>query len=162
MYANEATVENLAWSADRVLSFCEDGLRDKVPEGLVGVLPLEAGGLLNLKLMLDIIMDVDDSALRVLTENFQRLWMKDVAGENVETVVSYLKGALMLLSNCKKIPTDVLGILKDIFFLAECDEFTALMSSVYFENISITNVIDYFEYLTLVEAEYRTICQKRK
>ena len=58
---------------------------------------LKLGGALTLKLTLDIIMDVDDSELHALTENLQSLRMKDVAGENIETVVSYLKGALMLL-----------------------------------------------------------------
>ena len=99
MYGSKTTVKNLGRSADRVLSSCEEGLRDKVREGLVGVSLLEAGGPLTLKLTLDIIMDVDDSELHALTENLQSLRMKDVAGENVETVVSYLKRALMLLSN---------------------------------------------------------------
>ena len=50
-----------------------------------------------LKLMLDIIMDVDDSALHALTQSLQTLRLKDVPGENVCNAVSYLKGALLLL-----------------------------------------------------------------
>ena len=61
-------MENLAWSADRILNTCEDSLRDKVREGLVGISDLEAGGPLVLKKTLAIVMDVDDSALRSLTE----------------------------------------------------------------------------------------------
>ena len=89
---------------------------------------------MTLKLILDIIIDLNDSAFRALIKNLQNLWMKDVTGENLETVVSYLKGALMLLSSCGKVPTDMLGILPDIFCLAECDKFTSFMSIVYFEH----------------------------
>ena len=64
---------------------------------MVGTNTMEMGGPLVLKMMLDIIMDVDDSALRALTQSLQTLHLKDVPGENVFTAVSYLKGALLLL-----------------------------------------------------------------
>lgn len=60
---------------------------------------MESGGPLVLKKTLELIMDVDDVALRSLTEALKRLQMKDVAGENMGTVVSYLKGSLLLLKN---------------------------------------------------------------
>ena len=92
-------VGNLAWSSDQCLNTCNDALRDKVREGLVGVSVMESGVPLVLKKTLELIMDVDDVALRSLTEALQRLQMKDVAGENMGTVVSYLKGSLLLLKN---------------------------------------------------------------
>ena len=66
-YGSDYSVENLAWSGDRLLNTCEEPLRNKILEGLVGVEMMEMGGPLVLKMMLDIIMDVDDSAPRVLT-----------------------------------------------------------------------------------------------
>ena len=42
-------------------------------------------------------MDVDDAALRSLIEALQTLRMKDVARENVGTLVSYLEKSLLLL-----------------------------------------------------------------
>ena len=77
------TVENLVWSSERILAACDDELRDKVREQLVGVSPLENGGPLVLKMMLDIVMNVDDAALRLLVQSIQSLRMKDIAGENV-------------------------------------------------------------------------------
>ena len=59
--------------------------------------------------MLDIVMDVDASALRSLTEALQNLRMKDVPGE---------KGALLLLQNCSAIPTDTMGLLNDVMVSA--------------------------------------------
>jgi len=93
------TVENLSWSADRILQTCDETLRDKVREGLVGVSTLEGGGPIGLKLMLDVVMDIDDSSLRSLTQGIQTLRLKDVPGEIFGTVVLYLKGAIMLLQN---------------------------------------------------------------
>ena len=69
MYGSPSTVENLSWSGDRCLETCEDNLKDKVREQLVGVSALESGGPLVLKLALDLVMDIDDSALRALTQN---------------------------------------------------------------------------------------------
>ena len=66
-YGSEYSVENFAWSNDRILNTCEEPLRNKILEGLVGVNAMEMGGPLVLKLMLDIIMDVDNSTLRALT-----------------------------------------------------------------------------------------------
>ena len=64
-YANYGAawlVENLAWSSDMILNTCKDSLKDKVQEGLVGVSEMELGGLLALKKMLSIVMNVDGVA----------------------------------------------------------------------------------------------------
>ena len=103
---------------------CKNMLRNKVREQLLGVTPLESGAPLVLKLMLDIVMDVNDSTLRFLTQNLQTLWMKDVPGENVGTIVSYLKGHYFYLKNCKKMPTYVMVLLNDTLYSTACDEVT--------------------------------------
>ena len=100
MYESEALVGNLAWSSNRILNMWEDSLRDKVRETLVGVSPLKVGGPLVLKLLLDIFMNGNDSALHSLTQILQTLLIKDVPDENISTIASYLKGAMLLLKNC--------------------------------------------------------------
>ena len=72
-------------------------------------------------------MNVDDAALRSLTENLQNLRMKDMPGENVETVISYLKCDLLLLQNCAAIPTDTMGLLDDVMSSVDHEEFKAYM-----------------------------------
>ena len=108
---------------------------------------MQMGGPLVLKMMLDIIMDVDDSALRTLTQSLQTLRLKDVPGENVCTPVSYLKVALLLLQNCSGIPTNAMGLLHDTMGLADCDEFSGFMNSVYFDHKRKTREITHQEYL---------------
>ena len=80
-----------------VLNICDELLKDKVREGLVGVSEMESGEPIALKKTLEFIMDVNHAALRSLTEALQNLRMNDVTGENLGTVVSYLKGGLLLL-----------------------------------------------------------------
>ena len=149
-------MENLAWPSDQILNTCENSLRNKVREGLVGISDLEAGGPLVLKKTLDIVMYVDDSTLRSLTEALQTLRMKDVAGENMSTIVSYLKGALLLLQNCGAIPTDIMGLLNDVMVSADCKEFTSYMKSIYFASKRNSSGQGYMPYLDAAEAEYCT------
>ena len=118
---------------------------------LVGVSKLESGGPLVLKKTLDSIMDVDDSALRSLTEALHNFRMKDATGENVGTVVSYLKGAMFLLKNCGANPTDVIGLLNDVMVSADCKEFTAYMKLIYFASKRDSLVTGYMEYLDVAE-----------
>ena len=84
--------------------------------------------------MLDIVIDVDDSALRSPTQNLQTLRMKEISEENMITVISYLKGTLMLLDNCDKLPTDIIGLIKDIMCSVEYNKFTGFMRNVYCEH----------------------------
>ena len=95
---------------------------------------MESGGPLILKLVLDIIMDADDSTLRAITTLFQTLQLKDGPGKNVCTAVSYLKGALMLLQNCSEILTNTIGLLNDIMISADCDNFSGFVNLVYYDH----------------------------
>jgi len=118
---------------------------------------MEMGGPLLLRRMLDIIIGVNNSALRALTQSLKTLRLKDVPGENVCTVVIYLKGALLILQNCSGLLTDTIGLLNNTMGSKDCDEFSVLMNSVYFDHKRKTRVISHQEYLRLAEAEYRTL-----
>ena len=77
---SDYSVDNLVWTNDRLLNTYEGPLCNKILERLLGVDAMEIGGLLVLKLMLDIIIDVDNSTLRTLTQSLQTLCLKDVPG----------------------------------------------------------------------------------
>ena len=113
--------------------------------------------------MLNIVMDVENSVLSSLTEELQTLRMKDVPGGNVGTVVSYLKGSLLLLRNCLAIPTDVMGLIQDVMLLVDCDKFTSYMRSIYFasKRESLAGG-GYMDYHNRAETEYRTLYRKWK
>ena len=58
--------------------------------------------------------------------------MKDIPGENVGTIASYLKGVIILLDNCNSLQTDVLGFLNDVMTSADSKFFSEYMQSIYF------------------------------
>ena len=78
------------------------------------------------------------------------------------TVVSYLKGAVILLQNCTVLPTDLIGILNYIMCLAENNDFTTFMKSIYFDHKRKIRVIDCAEYLNLADAENHTLYRGKK
>lgn len=120
-------VDNLAWSNDRRLNTCDDTLRDKVREGLVGLSEMESGELIVWKKTIEFIKVFDNAALKSLIESLHNLCMKDVAGDSVGIVVNYLSGVLLLLKNCLAIPTNVNGLFNDVIVLIDCDEFVEYM-----------------------------------
>ena len=80
--------------------------------------------------MLDVVMDVEDSSLRSIIDRIKTVRMKDIPGENVGTIASYLKGVMLLLDNCNSLPTDVLGILNDVMTSADSKVFSEYMQSI--------------------------------
>ena len=102
-------------------------------------------------------MDVEDSASRLLVQSLQALRMKDIEGENVRTVVSYLKGALLLLKNCADIPTDTHGLLSDIMTSASNDEFCGYTKSIYYKQKRSRSTFYFVNYLKTAKSEYRTL-----
>ena len=83
--------------------------------------------------------------------------MKDTEGKNVATVVSYLKGALLLLKNCADLPTDTHGLLNDIMTSASNDAFTGYMRLIYYDQKQSRWSFDFLKYLKVAEAEYMTL-----
>ena len=88
--------------------------------------------------------------------------MKDVPGENIGTVVSYLKGPLALLRYCKCLPTYMMGILNEIFCSPVCMDFTDHMKNIYFSHKRGTMVTTPLKFCRLIEMEYRTIYRNGK
>ena len=155
-------VENLQWSEDRILGTCEVALKGKLREGLTGVPSMEKGGPLAFKMMLDVVMDVEDSSLRSMTGRIKTVRMKDIPGENIGTIASYLKGVILLLDNCNSLPTDVLGLLNDVMTSAESKVFCEYMQSIYFAHKRKIKEITPREYVEFAEKEYRTLYRDNK
>ena len=115
-----------------------------------------------LKPIFDIVTNVNDAALRLLVQSIQTIRMKDIVGEHVGTVVSYLKGVVMLLQNCTMLLMDLINLLNDLMISAENTDFTSFMKSVYFDHKRKMKVIDSIEYLNLDEVEYHTLYCRNK
>ena len=116
----------------------------------MGVLPTGLGGTLVLKLMLNII-NVSDNSLQVLTQSLlQTLQLKNVAGDNVSTIVIYLKGVLMLLQNFSGLLISTFGLCNKSVVSADCKEYISFINWVYLNHKRRTCVIEHLEYLKLI------------
>ena len=83
--------------------------------------------------------------------------MKDVPGENMGTVVSFLKGALVLIQNCAALPTDTIGLMNSTMCSTNCDKFRVFMPLVYFDHKRSSRPIAPTKYLELAKQKYQTI-----
>ena len=63
------------------------------------------------KMMLELVMDIEGSTLRSLTQSLQFFRLTDIPSKNIGTVVSYIKGALMLLQKYDAVPTYTMVLL---------------------------------------------------
>ena len=124
-----------------------------------------AGGTLVLKMILEIFVDVNDSTLRSLTQSLYTLCMKDIPGENMGTVMSYLKGVLLLLQNCSDLPTRIMGLLTKIIYSSNFNNSSSYMRLIYFTHkwlINYNKVAYFIGYLNKTESESRTLYRKVK
>ena len=144
------------------MNTCKTGLKDKVREGLINVLSLESDGPSILKFMLDIILDINNSSLHSITQSLQALRLKDAPGENISVVVSYLKGAVILLHNCTFLPTYLIDLLNDIMCFANNDEFCAYMKVIHSNYLQKKEFINCMLYLGFAEFEYMELYRTKK
>ena len=78
-------------------------------------------------------------------------------GDNVSTVVSYLKGTVLLLQNFTDLPTDLIGLLHEIIASAKNEDFAAFIKALYFNHKMKTKEVSYATFLNHVESKYRTM-----
>ena len=128
---------------------------------MVGCGALKTGGTLVLNLMLNIIIDVNASALRALTQILQTLRLEDMPGDFF-TAVSYLKGALLLILHFLGLPIYTMWLVNNTMGSADCDELSGCMNSVYFEHKRKTRTISHQECLRLAERKYRILYRTGK
>jgi len=118
---------------------------------------MERGGPLVFKLMLDVVIDVEGSPLRSMTDRIKKVQVKDIPGENVDTIIIYLKGVVMLLDNRNILPTDVMGMLNDVMSSADSKVFSEYMQSIYFAHKRKIKTVTPREYIEFAEKEHRTL-----
>jgi len=67
-------VRNIPWrilhGLQKILAMCEESLWNKIREQLIGISSLKQGGSLVLKIMIEFVMDIEDSALCSLVQSF--------------------------------------------------------------------------------------------
>ena len=103
-------LENLDWSAAKVLNSCEDELRAKIVEDAAPILSHLQTGPVLFKLMMMRIMFASRKAVRSIEAKLEKLTLKDFDGENVSNMVSWIRGATRFLKANNTMPYDEIGV----------------------------------------------------
>ena len=123
---------------------------------------VECDGPLAFHHMIQLILSVEDQAISSLVRKIQEMRLKDFPGENVSTAASYLRGVILLLENCKEIPTDLMGLLNEIFTSASTADFSAYVNMLYTSHHTSVKIMTLLQFIEDAEKEYRLYyrCEK--
>ena len=123
--------QNLRLTAEYLQNNSEERLRKKVEETYNKYLPSEKGGPLYFKLMMDILQSSSEEAAKYLIKVVRNIKVTDYDGENIETVVSLIRGAVNRLDNLRdqhnnsSIPKDFIEDIVAIFQTTSIPKFNS-------------------------------------
>ena len=103
-------VQNLTWSAEKLLNSCDDALRQKIEELSKTFLIEHKTGPVLFKILMDVILASNEDSLRGLTTLLTKTNVKDFDGENVLKYTSFARGAIEQLTQHNRVPPDLLEI----------------------------------------------------
>ena len=124
--------ENIVWSGQKILNSCDTELRDKLIESTRSWPKKHRGGPTYLKLLLGLILSTSQKSLRSLTDKVQILRITDFPGENATKAVSFIRGAVLILSNNDAAPTDLVPLVLRIFSSSTCTKFKTHVDNIDF------------------------------
>ena len=129
-YGDESDVQDLFWSAGKVLNSCELSLREKINESAQYYPLHEKTGPVYFKLMMHFVLSSTPVSIRAMTRRLEKLKLGEFAGENVVTAVSLIRGAVAMMSNNKSLPSDIESIVFRIMKTSSTKEFNIFASTM--------------------------------
>ncbi len=165
--------QNLKLTQEHLANNAEDGLVAKIKE-TYDTYPMEQrGGPLFYKLMMDILQNNSEEATTYLVTTVKNINIQTYEGENINKVVSHIRGAVSRLSNMKTksgksaLPDDLVESLLKVFQTSSVHAFNSL-----FEHFSMQTELSSFynkgatnptiaQVLSFAEARYRLLCSTK-
>lgn len=123
-------VEDIRWSGEKILASCDDALREKVLESVQTIPSIYHGGPLFFYYMMTFVTTTSDQAMRVVVDKLNRLRLSDFDGENVLVAVSFLRGAIQLLSNNGAVPHDILNTVFNMMRTCSTPAFVSFVTNL--------------------------------
>ena len=81
-------------------------------------------------IMMNLVTTTSDQAMRVVIDKVNRLRLTDFDGENVLLAVSFLRGAIQLLSNNNSVPHDILNSVFNMMRAASTPAFVSFVTNL--------------------------------
>jgi hypothetical protein len=157
-YGQTYDIQDLQWSQEMVKNSCDEDLGTKVMERLRRIPDEEKGGALFYFIMIKLIQTDTEQAVRVLTEKLEKLSLKSLAGENVFTACSLIRGVIERLEIVGKVPHDVDTTVMRILQTSSVEKFNSTFSMLEqsrFLGVMIATTVE--EMLILAEKLYTSI-----
>ena len=138
--------QNMSLTYEYLVNNVEDSLQSKVKETYLKYPVEQKGGPLFFKIMIDILQNNSSEAAKYLISTVKDIKISNYDGENVEQVVSLIRGATSRLENLlddkgkTAIPEDFVDDLIDILQTTSVSEFNELFSH-YSRSTKLTNFI---------------------
>ena len=124
-------LENLDWSAAKVLNSCEDELRAKIVEDAAPIPSHLRTGPVLFKLMMMRIMFASREAVRSIESKLEKLTLKDFDGENVSNMASWIQGATRFLKANNATPYDEIGVVARALSTSSTSGYNQLVEMIY-------------------------------
>lgn len=152
-------IENLDWSAEKLLNSCEESLREKILENVIDVPHVERGGPLFFQVMMKLIVATTSKSLRALTTKLEKLQLRDFDGENVQRASSYLKGTITILKSHDALPHDIENSIFKIFINSSTSDFNSFVSHLQNsrKTVLVRSQLNPEDLLNQIEAEYNNL-----
>jgi uncharacterized protein YacL (UPF0231 family) len=103
------------------------------------------------------IMSSTEKSLRAVKTQLENIKLKDVDGENVSILASWIRGATLYLKNNNSLPSDIFYIIKESLRACSTDQFVKYIDTIYTNHQLKLVTLDPDEFLDLAEAEYKTM-----
>ena len=124
-------VEDGRWSGDKILASWEDMLREKILESCYAIPQIYHGGPLYFYYMMNfLVTTTSNQAIRVVIDKVNRLRLTDFDGKNVLLAISFLRGAIQLLSNNNSVPHDLLNSVFNMMRAASTPAFVSFVTNL--------------------------------
>ena len=166
---NISFVQNLKLTHEHLTNNVEDNLVTKINETYYSYPVEKRGGPLFFKIMMDLLQNNSQEAAAYLVNVVVNLKITDFSGENVEKVVSLIRGAINRLENLRTktgksaIPEDFAESILKVFKTSSVPAFNALFEhyriavQLSMFGTSTTTVVSVKEILRFAELQYRKL-----
>ena len=122
--------QNLAWLNDLILNSCVMDLRQTLMAKLLTYDATERGGPLIFMLLVQLVVNNNESTTRALQHKLQSFKITSVPGENVEKAVGFISGILRCLESSGRVPIDIDDMLLDVFLASTVWKFSSHLETL--------------------------------
>jgi hypothetical protein len=129
-YGQDYDLENLAWAETFLKNCCDKNLSDKLDERMDKYSALERGGPIFFYEMMQAILTLTTDSAALMKDKLRSLKMQDFLGEDVNKVVTLLRGTIKRLEMINDVPIDLPKQIIAIFRTCSVPEFTQIFTTI--------------------------------